>query len=133
MKAASVIFPHQLFLPHPGLSKKTEVFLIEHPLFFFDDRLKVRFHKKKLMLHRAAMQAYKDKLVLQGHAVHYMDYGPESSLSSLIDALKRKDVSSIRIADVVDIQLEKRIKDVTKGHNILVEWLPTPCFLTPKK
>ena len=64
-KDALVVLPNQLFEQHPGLSKGRKVFLIEEKRYFTD----FRFHKKKLMLHRASMQAYKDKLESQGYKV----------------------------------------------------------------
>jgi len=52
MKPATLIFPHQLFRQHPGLSKEREIFLVEEQLFFSGVRSSLKFHKKKLMLHR---------------------------------------------------------------------------------
>jgi deoxyribodipyrimidine photolyase-like uncharacterized protein len=52
MKPATIIFPHQLFRQHPALSKESEIFLAEERLFFSGVRSSLRFHKKKLVLHR---------------------------------------------------------------------------------
>ena len=65
---ATLVFPNQLFEKHPCLKK--DVFLIEDKRFFTD----FRFHKKKLVLHRASMQAYKDFLKNKGHRVHYIEF-----------------------------------------------------------
>ena len=34
MKHATIIFPHQLFLDHPGFNKSGEIYLVEDQLFF---------------------------------------------------------------------------------------------------
>lgn len=74
MNQAAVIFPHQLFRSHPGLSRSRPVYMIEDPVFFFDQRRNVKFHKKKLVLHRASMQYFQDNLESQGFEVRYIDY-----------------------------------------------------------
>jgi deoxyribodipyrimidine photolyase-related protein len=53
MKESVLIFPTQLFRDHPSLAKGRQAFLIEEKRFFTD----FKFHKKKLMLHRASMKA----------------------------------------------------------------------------
>jgi hypothetical protein len=37
---ATLIFPNQLFEAHPGLSHSNSVYLLEQPLFFFDQQKK---------------------------------------------------------------------------------------------
>jgi len=74
MKAASIIFPHQLFKKQPALSKGREIFLVEEPLFFTGIQSSLKFHKKKLVLHRASMQAYKKRLESQGYHVQYIEF-----------------------------------------------------------
>ena len=83
MKQATLIFPHQLFRHHPALSKEREIFLVEEPLFFSGVQSSLQFHKKKLMLHRASMQAYKKRLESQGYRVHYLEF--ESDLFQPLD------------------------------------------------
>ncbi len=79
------------------------------------------------------MQAYKEKLIAMKYAVHYVNCSPEPRMGCLIKILKEHDVSRIYIADVVDSRLEKRIIKETADHDIQIEWLPTPNFLTPRK
>jgi len=54
MSSATLIFPHQLFKAHPALDKIRTVYLVEEWLFF----RQYKFHKQKLVLHRASMQFY---------------------------------------------------------------------------
>jgi deoxyribodipyrimidine photolyase-like uncharacterized protein len=54
MRTAALIYPHQLFYPHPTATGADAVFLIEEPLFF----RQYTFHRQKLILHRASMKRY---------------------------------------------------------------------------
>jgi len=58
MKTISIIFPHQLFADNPLLDKKRPLFLIEEHLFFTH----YKFHKQKILFHRASMKAYAEQL-----------------------------------------------------------------------
>ena len=50
---ALLIFPHQLFEPHPGLEPApSRIVLIEDSLFFGDRHHPASFHVQKLWLHR---------------------------------------------------------------------------------
>ena len=70
MKEALIIFPNQLFKKNPGLQKERKIFIIEDPKFFTE----FKFHKKKLVLLRAAMKYYYDFLVKKGHSVTYVNH-----------------------------------------------------------
>ncbi len=59
MTAAVLIFPHQLFDPHPALGRDKRVYLVEAPRFFHDKEVPLRFHQQKLALHRAGLKVYK--------------------------------------------------------------------------
>ena len=55
-----LVLPDQLFKNHIGLKKNLErVILLESP-FYFDRDSKIKYHKQKLILHRASMRAYED-------------------------------------------------------------------------
>ena len=66
------ILPHQLFHLNqlPFQKNETKIILWEHPDFF----TKYNFNKKKLILHRASMQYYKDQLVKNNYNVTYIDF-----------------------------------------------------------
>ena len=53
---ASIIFPNQLF---PEAIEEDKKYLVEHSCYFTDFNL----HKKKLVLHRASMKAYNEKML----------------------------------------------------------------------
>jgi deoxyribodipyrimidine photolyase-related protein len=127
MKQATLIFPHQLFKDHPALSKEREIFLVEEQLFFSGVHSSLKFHKKKLMLHRASMQAYKKKLESQGYRVHVIDFKTD-----LFQFLRQKKVEEIWFSDPVDKCLERRLKKEALKNGMSVHPLPTPAFLTPE-
>ncbi|MEM7477827.1 MAG: cryptochrome/photolyase family protein, partial [Planctomycetota bacterium] len=53
-----LVFPHQLFLDHPGLDGASAVCLIEDSLFFRDWYYSGPFHQQKIWLHRATMKRF---------------------------------------------------------------------------
>ena len=64
----SLIFPHQLFHNHPAIDSNIPVYMIEEELFF----KQFLFHKQKIVLHKASMQAYASKLREQNNIVTYI-------------------------------------------------------------
>jgi deoxyribodipyrimidine photolyase-related protein len=127
MKQATIIFPHQLFRQHPALLKEREIFLVEEPLFFSGVQSSLQFHKKKLMLHRASMQAYKKRLESQGYRLQYIDFENDP-----FQTLHRKKIEEIWLADPVDRLLESRLNREAKKWRMNIQRLPTPAFLTPE-
>ena len=69
MSAASVIFPHQLFEINPLHKTSWPIYLVEEPLFF----TQYKFHKQKLVFHRASMKAYQLFLEGNGYEVTYTE------------------------------------------------------------
>jgi deoxyribodipyrimidine photolyase-related protein len=126
MSSATLIFPHQLFEKHPALKKDTPVFLVEEFLFFKH----YRFHKQKLVLHRASMKHYEQQVKTQGFTVTYVETGSkESDVRKLVGALSKKGVTTILYADTVDNWLEKRLKQAAKKHQLQLQQKPSPNFL----
>ena len=68
MKIA-LLFPNQLFENHEILNEVDEVYLIEEYLFF----KQYRFHKQKILFHRASMQFYKNYLETKNIKVNYIE------------------------------------------------------------
>ena len=116
---AVCIFPHHLFEHHPCLEKGRTVFLIEDRRFFSE----FRFHKQKLVFHRACLKNYQEFLQEQGYKTRYI----EGDLESIFEHAR---IDSIYVVDIDDIELERRLKAVVKEHQIRLEVFPTPLFLT---
>lgn len=129
----SLVYPHQLFLPHPALELGRIVYLVEDPLFFgTDSRWPMRMHQQKLVLHFASMAAYAEELRGLGYEVRWirLPKEPVSGEEFLSRALPAE-VGQIHIADVADDVLERRIRRdcVRHGKELVIH--PSPNFLTP--
>lgn len=131
MRAATVIFPDQLFAAHPGLHPDRPVFLVEEQLFFRDYFYPAKFHQKKLVLHRASMQAYDQYLKSQGYHVIYIHYQCDPRMEYLWQPLRTWQIQVIYIAELVDDILTRRLNKWCHVHQIKIVTLPTPKFLTP--
>ncbi|MGC9517813.1 MAG: cryptochrome/photolyase family protein [Methanomicrobiales archaeon] len=130
--SATLIFPNQLFKSHPGFYKTNNVFLIEEQLFFGDYKYYIKFHKKKLVLHRASMRAFFDYLESENFQVEYIEHAKDSKMKYLFDKLKEKSIKRIYYADLVDYALEHRIKKIAKSHQIEIVEMDSPGFLNSK-
>lgn len=119
-----IVYPHQLFETLPSDVKR--VWLVEDPLFYYDETVKIKFHKKKLVLHRASMQRYKTYLANLGVDVGVIEFG-SSHPSDVFAQLQNQ---SVRIYDVVNDELRQRIDAHAQENNVEVTWLPTPNFLS---
>lgn len=132
-KTAHLIFPHQLFSEVYKINAD-EFHLIEDPLFFNDKQYPRRFHKQKLVLHRASMKAFADTLKKKNKAVHYHDFTKYPDPDIILSQLNKRKINTVSIFNVVDTILEKRIKLSAKQNNISIQWVITPNFLlTPKE
>jgi len=126
MKTIGLIFPHQIFVNNPVLEHTNEVYLIEDSLFFGDKNNPLKFHKQKLVLHRASMQAYKDELEAGNVIVHYLEYNPKKNI---IDVLAEINSNDIVCVDPTDYLLERRIRRVFPN----LSFLDSPLFINSKK
>ncbi len=133
---AVLVFPHQLFKDHPALDKSRKVFLIEDPLFFGDIRYPFKFHKKKLIFHRASMKAYEKYLTDMGYDVVYLQYSSfkEDRRSNYLYVFFNKmKINVFHYADVNDFILEKRIQRMIKQLQKSFVKYPSPMFLSDEK
>jgi deoxyribodipyrimidine photolyase-related protein len=131
-KEAVIVFPHQLFESHPFVTKERQVVLVEEPRYFFEPRAGIRFHRKKLILHRASMRFYLDELKSRGIRVSYVDYREARKSGSLPNRLKKKGVKKIFLADPADDGLERRIVSEARESGLEAEVCDTPNFLTSR-
>jgi deoxyribodipyrimidine photolyase-related protein len=125
MAKVTLIFPHQLFESHPALAETKKVFLIEAKRFFTD----FTYHKNKLLLHRASMQAYYQSLREKGHDVTYVPF--HKDIAPIFAEIGAKNKAELITVDPVDIILESTIRFLAKKNNLPLTILPSPAFLTP--
>lgn len=123
---AVLIFPHQLFASHPSLQKNIPVYLVEEWLFF----RQYPFHKQKLMLHRASMQAYANTLRSAGYPVIYIETTQrKSDIRRLLPELAAAGIRRLHFAAVADNWLMKRLRNGCQIHGIETIISPSPSFL----
>lgn len=123
---ATLVFPYQLFTNHPAVTKGRRIFLIEEWLFF----KQFNFHKQKLVLHRASMKCYEQRLRRSGHRVEYIAADEESSdVRKLIQSLAEAGVKEIHYAETVDDWLEERIRLSCDRYAIVRRQHQSPNFL----
>ena len=69
-----IIYPNQLYSNHPALRKDQKIVIVEDPLFFGDQQYPLNFHKKKLLLHFASIESYKEELKGRGYDAEVYPY-----------------------------------------------------------
>lgn len=129
MIAATLVFPHQLFLQHPALQTGRVVYLIEEALFFDQ----YNFHKKKLVFHRASMKYYESLLQQKGFQVRYIDAITKVNDIRTVIANLPAEISEIHYADVTDDWLHKRLQNAAAQKGIRLVRHRTPAFLNTVK
>jgi deoxyribodipyrimidine photolyase-related protein len=130
MAKALLLFPHQLFQELPAATQKLPVILVEEFLFF----KQYRFHKQKLVFHRASMKAFQQSLEAKGLRVQYIEAKQEiSDVRLLIPHLQKEGITELHYCDVTDNWLEKRIREHAKETGIELTQHPSPLFLLNKK
>jgi deoxyribodipyrimidine photolyase-related protein len=124
-----LVFPHQLFDSSQYYSDADQIMLIESPLFFADYQYDQKMHQQKILLHRASMKFFANELKDQNKKVEYWDYEQKNLLEDVFVSLKQKNISTVKIYEVVDYTLKKRLKQVAHKHDVRIKWLQTPMFL----
>ncbi len=109
MKNIFFIFPIHLF-SNIDLLKDKEVYLLEEPRYFND----FKYHKLKLVYHRASMKNYFDFLKSKKIDIHYIDFHKINT--QFYNELKNKEVECY---DVNDFELEDTLKKNIKNIKIL--------------
>jgi deoxyribodipyrimidine photolyase-related protein len=129
MAEIGLIYPHQLYRSHPVVDKNRKILLLEDSLFFYDQQAEIKFHKLKLVFHRATMKDYFHNYLAEYDA-EYVDYKYLISSNDFKKILKKHQPQKIHIVDPTDDWLKKRIKKTAENLNIDVVWYPSPNFLT---
>ena len=129
--SALLVFPHQLFFDHPGLSKDPDVVvLLEDSLFFGDAAYPLAFHKQKLWFHRATMTRYAALLRERGLTVRHVEHrSPNGALASFLASFAEEGGTEVVLTEPHDFLLEKRLDRLCARHAIQQVRMPTPMFL----
>jgi deoxyribodipyrimidine photolyase-related protein len=127
MTTASLIFPHQLFDQNPILDEDQIVFLVEDPLFFSQ----YSFHRQKLMLHRASMKRYEQKLQKRKYTVRYVEARELRSTEEIATKISQHGIDKVRVIDPEDDYVRRRLAKGCLRAGLKLEFEPDPHFLTP--
>lgn len=132
MKNIAILFPHQLFDldEHPLFSDRQTydaIYIIEDYLFF----RQYKFHKQKIMLHRASMKYYEHYLVDNGHTVIYIESHESKDRGAWHTHIDSRSPAIIHYVDPVDTWLHQ---DITSLPSIFTyKKYDSPLFLTSEE
>lgn len=125
----SLVFPHQLYEDNPCVSKSRRVYLMEDHLFFHQ----VKFHRKKLLLHRASMRFYEDFLKSKGVRTSYIDQKEVVNLDAFFKkVLFDEGVKEIHVCDPTDFLLMKRLRAAAEKFDIQLVVYENPNFFNSR-
>ncbi len=113
---AHYLLPNQLFESHSF--DISTIILHEHSRYFLD----FKFHKQKLMFHRASMKTYEKHLKDQGKKVIYIEFN-----ESLIDVIRKYSIDTLYSYDPVDNSIAREFIQLKDTLNIIVH--DSPLFL----
>ncbi|MGJ8672593.1 cryptochrome/photolyase family protein [Rubritalea sp.] len=120
VKSVGLIFPHQLFMPHPVLEVADEVYLVDDAwLYQGKGEWEIRPHRKRILYLKACVLQYMEQLKASGVAVERV-----SSLEQLAS-----DYQSIKVCQLTDEILQKELE--RRFCEAEIEWLESPSFVTP--
>lgn len=133
-----ILFPNQLFdikyieqiIKDSDVKNKCIILLWEHPYFF----TKYPFHKLKLVLHRATMCNYYDKLSSK-YDVEYIE-SIDTNHDKIINTIINKNkIKQIKIFNPIERELNKLIDKNKLIKSDKIEYLkcPTPYFLNSEE
>lgn len=123
----TLIFPHQLVLEHQALDLSRPVWIIEDFLFF---RL-YRFHKQKIIFHRASLRSYEQNLIQKGYKVRYIESTELTERNSLRQLLAQNSSIRFHIMDVTDTWLENDLRQSISEENLI--FYPSQIFLSSRE
>lgn len=130
MKSAFIVFPNHLFEDIEQQKKCTEVFLVEEFLFF----RQFKFHKQKILFHRASMKCHEKFLLINKIKVTYIDaFNDIADVSKLINHLASNGFKEIKMFDPCDEWLQKRIVNECNKRKIKFSFIESPYFINSQK
>ncbi|MDG2265542.1 MAG: cryptochrome/photolyase family protein, partial [Candidatus Marinimicrobia bacterium] len=126
---STFIFPNQLFYPHPAISKKRTIFLIQDPVFFYERETKLKFHKQKILLHMLSMNEYENELINKGYRVLNITFEHFHNNNNYESIIKNNEITNLHLCDVVDTFLLNNINNDCKKLGVKIQWYDSPSFL----
>ncbi len=128
---ATLVFPHQLFHDHPGITTGRRVFLVEDPLVFGDPMVGMEFHAQKILLHRASIRAYAEELRGKGITVEVVAWRAGMRTDELL-AAALPEMKRVMVAEPEDFLLEKRLRRWAADSGVEMVVVQGSLFLSPR-
>ncbi len=132
-RTVRLVLPHQLFAAHLDAPAGTTFVLVEHDLLF----RQYRFHTQKLVLHRASMRRFAERLRDGGYDVEQVETDARTTTrAATARLLRRLRPTRVEVYDVVDDWLSRDLTAALAdaGHELSAdEVLETPNFLTSRR
>jgi deoxyribodipyrimidine photolyase-related protein len=128
----TIVYPNQLFRisQTDAIEKGRTIILVEEPLFF----TRLKFHKQKILLHRASMNAYKDYLESHGYTVKYLESidfdNTKDVLTHIAEKLQPQSVNTVRPSDYL---LKKSLLEWESNLSLTINWYESPLFVTKRQ
>jgi deoxyribodipyrimidine photolyase-related protein len=123
---ATLLYPHQLLDPRFLAHDSQCVVLAEEPLLF----RQYDFHAHKLVLHRASMRRYADRLQAAGMQVHYVECHQLATTQAIAPVLHSLGVRRLTVVDLCDDWLQRRLFAALDAQGIAFSVIPTNNFVT---
>jgi len=124
-REAALVLPNQLFSDGPPGIDRGTVYLVESARYFSD----FRFHKKKILFHRASMQSYREALE-RNFDVEYVRFPENTELSPLLKKLNREEFERLHYYDPVDHDLRLELEELQPKVSCTLVQHENPNFLT---
>jgi deoxyribodipyrimidine photolyase-related protein len=127
LSTAVLLFPHQLFAQHEAFCINMPIVLIEEYLFFSQ----FRFHKKKLVLHRATMKNWQAEKEKQGYTILYVEaaQNPQHDVRRWIQQAASAGLHTLHVIDPADDWLQRRVSKACKLAGITLVHYTSPNYL----
>jgi deoxyribodipyrimidine photolyase-related protein len=132
MSTVALIFPNQIFWPHPLIQSASAslldgIFLVEELLFFRE----CRFHKLKIAFHLATMQSFELRLqsfpklkIKRISCLH-----PQADVRLLLPCLAGRGVRKIITIEPDDDWLKSRLTQSCLENGLSIEFKDNPAFI----
>lgn len=129
MKSVLLLYPHQLY-PVRDLPKVDTVVIVEEPLYFgMDQEFPMRYHKQKLILHRASMRRYVEEVLWPADIkTEYIDLDVFMQTGDVFSHVGKAD--QVYVIDPTDNILSNRLLQARRERPELpsITFLPSPNF-----
>lgn len=122
----ALVYPHQLYADQPAVRGADEVWLVEDPLFFSQ----YRFHRQKLILHRATMQEFAACLSERGIRTKTIEAASLDHTGDVAQMAVQRGATEVRVTEPHDDWLKARLTTACHQAKLPLEVLPDPHFVT---